>query len=106
MQLSPATTRPPFRYRRGPAVAVAYAALLATLAVARPTFFRGQFRDGWVASAPTLTAAVGMTLVLLARHVDISVGSQFSACGGVPAAWPRSGRPCSSCTSTRSGSWP
>ncbi len=34
-----------------------------------------------MSSAPILVAAVGMTLVILARHIDISIGSQFSVCG-------------------------
>jgi len=34
-----------------------------------------------VTSAPILVAAIGMTLVILARQIDISIGSQFSLCG-------------------------
>ena len=85
--------RPPFRYRREAAVGGAYLALLAVLAVARPAFFHGQFRDTWVGATPLLVTAVGMTLVLLARHVDISVGSQFSLCGLVAALCVRAGMP-------------
>jgi rhamnose transport system permease protein len=88
----PAAPRP-FRYRREAAVAGAYAALLLLLAILRPTFFRGQFFGGWVQSAPVVVVAVGMTLVLLARHVDISVGSQFSVCGVVAALSARAGLP-------------
>ena len=35
-----------------------------------------------MANAPVLVAAVGMTLVILARQIDISIGSQFAICGG------------------------
>ena len=82
------------RHRREIAVAAAYAVLLAVLAVAQPSFFRGgQFRGGWVQSAPVLVAAVGMTLVLLARHVDISIGSQFSICAVVAGLAAKAGLP-------------
>ena len=30
---------------------------------------------------PVLMAALGMTLVILTRQIDISVGSQFAICG-------------------------
>jgi rhamnose transport system permease protein len=46
-----------------------------------------------VASAPVLVAAVGMTLVILARQIDISIGSQFSLCGVVAGLLARSGLP-------------
>jgi rhamnose transport system permease protein len=70
------------RYQREWSVATAYAILLATLAVAAPAFYTGdKLRTLAVASAPVLVAAVGMTLVILARHIDISIGAQFSLCG-------------------------
>ncbi len=82
------------RYRREIAVAAAYGLLLAILAVAQPAFFSGgQFRGGWVQSAPVLVAAVGMTLVLLARQVDISIGSQFSICAVIAGLSAKAGLP-------------
>src|SRR5262245_11851398 len=70
------------RFRREISVALAYAALLAALLMAAPAFFRGdQFRSILVAGAPILVAAIGMTLVILARQIDISIGSLFSLCG-------------------------
>jgi rhamnose transport system permease protein len=52
------------------------------LLVAAPAFYRGeQFRSILVASAPIVVAAIGMTLVILARQIDISIGSLFSVCG-------------------------
>jgi rhamnose transport system permease protein len=75
------------RYQREISVAIAYAALLAVLAVAAPAFYQGdKLPQILVSSAPVLVAAVGMTLVILARHIDISIGSQFSICG-VLAGW-------------------
>jgi rhamnose transport system permease protein len=70
------------RYQREWSVAVAYALLLATLAVLQPAFYTGdKLRNLCVADAPVLVAAVGTTLIILARHIDISIGSQFSVLG-------------------------
>src|SRR3954463_11569400 len=68
--------------RREIAVALVYVGLLALLLVAAPSFYRGdQFRAILVACSPTMIAAIGMTLVILSRNIDISIGSQFSLCG-------------------------
>jgi len=70
------------RYQREISVAVAYAILLAVLAFAAPRFYRPEeLRTILVGSAPVLVAAVGMTLVILSRNIDISIGSQLSICG-------------------------
>jgi rhamnose transport system permease protein len=53
--------------------------------VVRPDFFRRQFLDTLVTAAPVLVVAVGMTLVIVARQIDISVGSQFSVCAVLAA---------------------
>src|SRR5262249_39057820 len=72
------------RYRRELSVAVAYAALLGVLAVAAPRFFLAeQLRPLLVSNASVLVAAVGVTLVILCRQIDISIGSIFSICGVV-----------------------
>jgi ribose/xylose/arabinose/galactoside ABC-type transport system permease subunit len=82
------------RYTRELAVAAALALLLAVLAVAAPAFYTGdKLRSILVTSAPVLVAAVGMTLVILTRQIDISIGSQYSVCGIVAgllaaAGWP------------------
>lgn len=76
-------------YKREISVAAAYLLLLLVLALmrfpGRPSFFHAQFRDTWISAAPLLVAAVGMTLVILARQIDISIGSQYSVCGVVAA---------------------
>jgi rhamnose transport system permease protein len=76
-----------WHYLREWSVGLAWLALLGVLALA-PTaqsFFRPEhLRALLVSGAPVLILAVGMTLVILARHIDISVGSQFSI-GGVVA---------------------
>jgi rhamnose transport system permease protein len=75
-------------------VAAAYALLLAVLALAAPTFYAGdKLRSILVAGAPVLVAAVGMTLVILTRQIDISIGSQFSVCGIVAGLLAQAGLP-------------
>src|ERR1700688_2055377 len=67
------------RHLRETSVAAAYFALLGLLAIARPDFYqRGQFWNTLVYSAPVLVASVGMTLVIVARQIDISIGWQLS----------------------------
>lgn len=56
--------------------------LLTLLAFRAPRFFRLEnLQDLLVSNAPVLVAAVGMTLVILARQIDISIGAQFAVCG-------------------------
>jgi ribose/xylose/arabinose/galactoside ABC-type transport system permease subunit len=63
-------------------VGLAALALLALLGVLAPSFFRAaNLRDLLTGNAPILVAAIGMTLVILARQIDISIGSQFAICG-------------------------
>src|SRR5262245_23718550 len=82
------------QFQREIFVALAYVALLALLLVAEPAFYRrGQFQSILVESAPILVAAVGMTLVILARQIDISIGSQFSLCGIVAGLLASAGVP-------------
>ena len=82
------------RHLREIAVAGVYLLLLAVLAVFAPTFFQGdKFRSILVSSAPVLVVAIGMTLVILARHIDISVGAQFSLCGIVAGLLTQAGVP-------------
>ena len=64
--------------------------LLLFLYVFTPSFFQAQFRHVGQ-RAPVLVAAVGMAAIL-ARHIDISIGSQFSVCG-VVAVWRQSRLP-------------
>jgi rhamnose transport system permease protein len=70
------------RFQREISIAGAYLALLAVLAIAAPRFYEGdKLQSILVSGAPVLVAAVGMTLVILARQIDISIGSQFSLLG-------------------------
>lgn len=82
------------RYRRELSLAAAYILLLLFLAAAAPRFFRPEALRAFVVSnASVLVAAVGMTLVILCRQIDISVGSQFSICGVVAGLLARAGLP-------------
>jgi rhamnose transport system permease protein len=82
------------RYRRELSVAAAYGAILLVMAVAAPRFFRpDQLRAFVVSSAPVLVAAVGMTLVILCRQIDISIGSIFSICGVAAGLLAQAGVP-------------
>jgi rhamnose transport system permease protein len=78
------------RRLREVSVAGAYLLLLAVLALRQPDFFHQRFFTVWVAAAPVLVAAVGATLVILTREIDISIGSQYAVCAvlaGLLAKW-------------------
>lgn len=67
-------------------VGVALVVVLALLALVAPAFFRPEhIKDKLDANAPVMVVAVGMTLVMVSRQIDISVGSQFSLCGIIAA---------------------
>jgi rhamnose transport system permease protein len=83
------------RYKRELSVGLAYGLLLALLAVAAPSFYEGGREPGSILlqSAPVLVCAVGMTLVMLARHIDISIGSMFSLCAVTAGLLAQAGLP-------------
>ena len=68
-------------YKREASVLLAYLVLLVAVGVIAPSFFNaGNLRDLAMNNAAVLIVAVGMTLVILAGEIDISVGSQFAVC--------------------------
>lgn len=80
--------------KRELSVAVAFAALLVLLALAAPGFYSSdEPRNVLLKALPLLVAATGMTLVVLARQIDISVGSQISVCGAVAGLLSKAGLP-------------
>jgi rhamnose transport system permease protein len=86
--------RRPGVYLRELGTAAALGLLLLVLAAAAPRFFSpDNLRDLAVANAPVLIIAIGMTLVLLTGHVDISVGSHFAVCSVSAALLARAGLP-------------
>jgi len=82
------------KYFRELSVAGALAVLLLVLAIFAPSFYSPQPLLSLAASAAgTLVVACGMALVIIAREIDISVGSMFavcSVCAGLLASmhWP------------------
>jgi rhamnose transport system permease protein len=71
------------RYFRELSVAAALAAVLVGLALFARAFYQPQPLLTLITSqvAPTLVVACGMTLVIVCRQIDISVGSSFAICG-------------------------
>ncbi len=82
------------KHRRELSVAAAYLLVLGLLGLFAPQFFGPKpLVDFAVRNASVLVAASGMTLVILARQIDISVGSQASVCAVVAGLLARSGLP-------------
>ena len=75
-----------------PAVAL-LAVLLAVLVVAPSFFSAANLRDLALNNAPVLLVALGMTLVILAGEIDISVGSQFAVCSVAAGLLAKAGVP-------------
>ena len=68
-------------YARELSVAAALGLLLLLLSLLSPKFFEGaNLRAVIVSDAPVIVAALGMTIVILTRQIDISIGSQLSIC--------------------------
>jgi rhamnose transport system permease protein len=80
--------------RREASVAAVIGLLALGLAVFAPGYFaRENLVDLFLANLPVLIVALGMTLVVVLGHIDISVGSQFAICGvaaglAAKAGWP------------------
>lgn len=84
------------RHFRELSVAGALGALLLVLALAAPAFFgRQQVLSMLTATAPVLLAACGMTLVIICRQIDISIGSQFALCSTLAGLLAKAGLPMS-----------
>jgi rhamnose transport system permease protein len=80
--------------RRELTVGGLYVLLLAVLAVAADGFLQpGNLRDLAVSNAPVLVAAVGMTFVIVARQIDISIGSQLAICAVLSGELAKAGVP-------------
>lgn len=62
-------------------VALALLLMLVTLRIVAPDFFRsGQILAILMAAMPVLIVGCGVSLVIVSRQIDISVGSQFALC--------------------------
>jgi len=77
-------------YAREISVSVALCVMLLALALFAPSFYRpAPLLSFLTREAPALIVTCGVALVLIARQIDISVGSQFavcSVCAGLLAA--------------------
>jgi rhamnose transport system permease protein len=84
------------RYRRELSAATALAALLIAVAVTAPSFFSPRnLEQTLVNNAAVLIVSIGMTMVILAGQIDISVGSQFAIAAVVTGLIAQSGAPIS-----------
>src|SRR5687768_4159546 len=84
----------PKRRSRQISVALAIAALGLVLLLVSPSFFsRENLADIFLASMPVLLIALGMTVVILAGEIDISVGSVFAVCGVTAGLLAKAGLP-------------
>jgi rhamnose transport system permease protein len=69
------------RYFREWSVAIALGVLLLVLALVAPAFFQSRQVVSILSTAvPVLIVACGISLVIISRQIDISVGSQFALC--------------------------
>jgi rhamnose transport system permease protein len=75
------------RYKREFSSAAALGVLLLLLAAAAPSFFSSNnLRDLALNNIASLIVATGMTMVILAGEIDVSVGSQFAVCS-IASGW-------------------
>lgn len=82
------------RYKREASVLIAYVILLIAVGIISPPFFNaGNLRDLAMNNAAVLIIAIGMTLVILAGEIDISIGSQFAVCTVVTGLLAKAGVP-------------
>ena len=82
------------RHRREWAILGALGVVLLILAVRAPGFFAPEnLHATAVAAAPGAVAAMGMTLVILCRQIDISIGAQAGLCAVAAGLLARAGWP-------------
>jgi rhamnose transport system permease protein len=80
--------------QRALAIAVFWAVLLTALALRAPGFFApGNLRDIAVTNAPAFLVAIGMTVVIVAGQIDVSVGSQFAVAAVIAGLLAKTGLP-------------
>jgi rhamnose transport system permease protein len=75
-------------------VAGAIGVLFLVLAVLAPGYFsRENLADVFLANIPVLLIAIGMTLIILTGHIDISVGSAFAVFSVAAGVFAKLGLP-------------
>lgn len=69
------------RYKRETSAAVCYLLILISVGVVVPSFLSAtNLRDVAMNNGAVLLVAIGMTMVIVAGEIDISIGSQFAVC--------------------------
>lgn len=82
------------RHFREWSVAAVLGLVLVALALSAPGFYQPRQLVAMLTdTAPILLLACGMSLVILCRQIDISVGSQFAVCGVVAGLTAQQGAP-------------
>ncbi len=82
------------KYSREITVAGALGLLLLALGIFAPNFFELQpLLSRTTSQMPALVAAIGITLVIITRQIDISIGAQFSMCAVVAGIVAAAGMP-------------
>jgi rhamnose transport system permease protein len=80
--------------QRAWAIAIFWAVLLVVLAWRAPGFFAfANIRDIAITNAPALIVALGMTVVIIAGEIDVSVGSQFAVASVIAGSLAKMGVP-------------
>ncbi len=80
--------------KRETSILLAFIALQIPLALLAPSFYRyGNLRDVVLSNVPVLVAAIGMTMVILVRQIDVSIGAQFAVCALVAGVLAKTGLP-------------
>jgi rhamnose transport system permease protein len=80
--------------QRAIAIGIFWAVLLAAMAFRAPGFFDpANIRDIAVTNAPALIVAIGMTLVIVAGEIDVSVASQFAMASVIAGTLAKAGVP-------------
>ena len=80
--------------QRAIAIGIFWVFLVAVLALRAPGFFEpDNLRDIAVTNASTLIVAIGMTLVIVAGEIDVSIGSQFAVASVIAGTLAKAGLP-------------
>jgi rhamnose transport system permease protein len=80
--------------QRAIAIGIFWTFLISVLALRAPGFFEpDNLRDIAVTNASTLIVAIGMTLVIVAGEIDVSIGSQFAVASVIAGTLAKAGLP-------------
>jgi rhamnose transport system permease protein len=80
--------------QRAIAIGIFWVFLVAVLALRAPGFFQpDNLRDIAVTNASTLIVAIGMTWVIVAGEIDVSIGSQFAVASVIAGTLAKTGLP-------------